>query len=257
MKEVFKFYINYLILKKRVLSIVCLLFSIVLFSQAGLTGVVHYESNYSQQNIDHYFSVRRKILKDKKSIQLFDKVYLNTKKIGSTLRFNFNEALFELDKKISVEDRINLVEKLNSISAGGIHKYYQNRTTRTLELQNCETLGECFIIVSKFKNWKLTQETKTIAGYLCYKATTTVTRKSKNIRVTAWYCPQLSVAFGPKDYNGLPGLILELDNSSMYYRATKIVLNPKEKVLIEKPTKGKIVSQEEYNKMSKVAWSKI
>ena len=43
----------------------------------------------------------------------------------------------------------------------------------------------------------------------------------------------------------------------MYYRATKLVLNPKEKVRIKKPTKGKRVSQEEYNKMSKAAWSKI
>tara|TARA_R110002033_G_scaffold77734_1_gene129229 strand:- start:821 stop:1576 length:756 start_codon:yes stop_codon:yes gene_type:complete len=247
-----KFYKKYLQMKKTLLFLYLLL-TINVFSQSSLTGVVHYESNYSRQTIDNYFSIRKKTVKNKKNKQFFDKVYLNTKSINSTLRFNLNEALFELDKKISIKDRGNLVEKLSSITAGGIHKYYQNRTTRTLELQNCETLGECFIIVSKFKEWQLTQETKKIAGYLCYKAISIV----KKINVVAWYCPQIPVSFGPKEYNGLPGLILELDNSSMYYRATKLILNPKEKVIIKKPTKGIRVSQKEFNEMSKAAWSKI
>ena len=147
-----KFYKKYLQMKKTLLFLYLLL-TINVFSQSSLTGVVHYESNYSRQTIDNYFSIRKKTVKNKKNKQFFDKVYLNTKSINSTLRFNLNEALFELDKKISIKDRGNLVEKLSSITAGGIHKYYQNRTTRTLELQNCETLGECFIIVSKFKEW--------------------------------------------------------------------------------------------------------
>jgi GLPGLI family protein len=244
-------------MKKKLQLITCILFSAALFSQSTLTGVVHYESNYSQQTIDNYFSNRRETVKNKKNKQLYDKIYLNTKRINSTLRFNLNEALFELDKKISIKDRGNLAEKLSSITAGGIHKYYQNANTKTLEIQNCETLGECFIIVSTFKKWQLSQETKKIAGYLCYKATTVVTRNKKKSNITAWYCPQIPVSFGPKEYNGLPGIILELDNSHIYFRATKLILNPKEKVLIKKPTKGKRVSQKEYSRMSKEAWSKM
>jgi GLPGLI family protein len=227
------------------------------YSQTKLTGVVHYESGISQQNIDNYFSKERKLLKNKERVKFMDNLLLNSKKVVSTLHFTLNEALFEVDKKLNTKDRGNITEKMSLIAAGGLNKYYQNTNTRTLETQNCVTLGECFIIVSPFKKWQLTQETKKIAGYLCYKATTVVTRNKKAIHITAWYCPQIPVSFGPKEYNGLPGLILEAQNNFRYLRATKLILNPKEKVLINKPTKGKKVSQKEYDKISKEAWAKF
>lgn len=227
------------------------------FSQSNLTGIVYYESGISQENIDNYFSKERKLLKKKEQIKFADNLFLNSKEVESTLRFSLKEAIYEVKKKLNLKEKGNIIEKTNLIAAGGFNIYYQNIITKTLEIQNCETLGECFIIISKFKKWQLTQETKTIAGYLCYKATTIETRNNKEINIIAWYCPQIPVSFGPKEYNGLPGLVLEVQNNFRYFRATKLVLNPKEKILIKKPTKGKRVSQEEYNRMSKEAWSKF
>ncbi len=242
---------------KNSLLLLCLFLITSAYSQTKLTGIVHYESGISQQNIDNYFSIERKTLKNKKRIAFMDNLLLNSKKIASTLQFTLNDAIYKVNKKLTIKDRGDITEKMNLIAAGGLNKYYQNRNKNSLEIQNCITLGECFIIVSKFKKWQLTQETKKIAGYLCYKATTVVKLNKKTINITAWYCPQIPVSFGPKDYNGLPGLVLEVQNNFRYFRATKLVLNPKEKVRIKKPTKGKRVSQEEYNKMSKTAWSKI
>ena len=242
---------------KKILFLVCLFLSVSLFSQSNLTGIVHYESGISQQNIDHYFSKVRNTLKKKEQIKFADNLFLNSKKVGSTLRFSLKEAIYEVKKKLNLKERGSIIEKTNLISAGGLNKYYQNTNTQTLEIQNCTTLGECFIIVSKFKKWKLTQETKKIAGYICYKATTVLIRNNKSIHIVVWYTPSIPVSFGPKEYNGLPGLVLEAQNNSRYFRATKLILNPKEKVIIKKPTKGIRVSQKEFNKMSKAAWSKI
>ena len=224
-----------------------------IYSQSTLTGLVHYESGISQHNIDNYFSKERNLIKSKERIKFMDNLLLNSKKVMSTLQFSLHEALFEVSKKLSIKDRGNIAEKTNFIAAGGQKKYYQNTLKKNLEIQNCQTLGDCFIIVSEFKKWQLTQETKKIAGYICYKATST----KKNIQVVAWYTPQVPVSFGPKEYNGLPGLILEVENNFRYIRATKLVLNPKEKVVIKKPIKGKRVSQKEFNKMSKEAFSKF
>jgi GLPGLI family protein len=66
--------------------------------------------------------------------------------------------------------------------------------------------------------------------------------------VVAWYCPKIPVSFGPKGYGDLPGLILELEEKNITFGAKKITLNPTN-IIIEKPSKYKIVSEIEYEKM--------
>jgi GLPGLI family protein len=73
----------------------------------------------------------------------------------------------------------------------------------------------------------------------------------KFIIVTAWYTPQIPVSTGPGEYHGLPGLILEVTADRTVMLCTKIVMNPKEKEAIEKPTKGDLVTRQEYNDIMK------
>ena len=67
--------------------------------------------------------------------------------------------------------------------------------------------------------------------------------------VTAWYTPEIPVSQGPSNYWGLPGLILEVNDGRTAILCSKIVLNADEKVVIEAPSKGKKVTQEEYDKI--------
>jgi len=71
------------------------------------------------------------------------------------------------------------------------------------------------------------------------------------IVVTAWYTPQIPVSSGPGEYQGLPGLILEVTADKTIMLCTKVVLNPKEKDVIEKPEKGEVVTRDEYNTIVK------
>lgn len=71
----------------------------------------------------------------------------------------------------------------------------------------------------------------------------------KERSVTAWYTPQIPVSQGPGMYWGLPGLILEINDGRTTILCNKITLNPEDKMVLEAPTKGKEVSQAEYNKM--------
>ena len=64
--------------------------------------------------------------------------------------------------------------------------------------------------------------------------------------VTAWYTPQIPVSSGPRSYHGLPGLILEINDGSETMICSKIVLNPKDKLSISEPSKGKKVNQKEF-----------
>jgi GLPGLI family protein len=65
--------------------------------------------------------------------------------------------------------------------------------------------------------------------YKCFKAIKEVLIKRKSgdlkMNVIAWYCPEIPSRFGPKDYHGLPGLIIELEDTHHIFYAEKIYLN--------------------------------
>ena len=73
----------------------------------------------------------------------------------------------------------------------------------------------------------------------------------KEVLVTAWYTPQIPVNQGPGDYWGLPGLILEVSSGRTTILCSKIEINPKDKVEIKAPTKGKVVTKEAYSEIVK------
>ena len=132
-----------------------------------------------------------------------------------------------------------------------------------------EVLGKKFLVKDELKSeeWKLGSETKFIGQYQCYKATRTTEiekiesvsfnessseepkRIKETITITAWYTMEIPVNNGPKMYWGLPGLILEVNDGSETIICSKIVLNPKDKVAIKEPTKGKTVNQAKFEEI--------
>lgn len=73
----------------------------------------------------------------------------------------------------------------------------------------------------------------------------------KENTITAWYCPEIPINHGPENYWGLPGLILEVNNGKTVILCSKLVLNSKEKVEIKPASKGKEVTQQEYEEIVK------
>lgn len=116
-------------------------------------------------------------------------------------------------------------------------------------------LDKYYFVSNDFKNdWILINETKSIQGYLCYKATfeKKIRLKKdtfKNILVTAWYCPSIPFSFGPKDYYNLPGLILELQEDKITFLASKISLNEKNPQNLELDLNKNIITDYEFYKL--------
>ncbi len=80
----------------------------------------------------------------------------------------------------------------------------------------------------EMNNWKITQDTATILGFLCQKAITTY----KGRKVVAYFTTTLPFPAGPKSYRGLPGLILSATNEA----ATEGLVA----IEIQHPFKGKV-----------------
>ena len=62
-------------------------------------------------------------------------------------------------------------------------------------------------------NWEITNISKKIGNFECTKATTIF----RGRKYEAWFTPEIPVPSGPWKLHGLPGLILEANDSSMKY----------------------------------------
>jgi GLPGLI family protein len=144
------------------------------------------------------------------------------------------------------------------------------------KLTATEIFGDAFLITDTIKklNWIMGDESKTIAGYLCKKATTTTKNirpsvrmfaaekstdkvnvpspKLEDIEVVAWYAVDLQSSAGPENYLGLPGVVLEvdIDKSTTVFSAQE-VLPLSDMSQLKAPKKGRKVTPEEYNKEMK------
>ncbi|SDU20649.1 GLPGLI family protein [Polaribacter sp. Hel1_33_78] len=193
-----------------------------------------------------------------------------------TLSFNKTESSFKEDVKLDAPGTAGR-RWGNNNGQGSIYKNLKDREM----IEDVEQFSKRFLVVEKMDQpkWEMGMETKKIGQYTCYKATMvkvdnkvdwgkmfsrrgnskkkdsteTVDKKEdvKMLAVTAWYTPQIPVSSGPGTYFGLPGLILEINEGRTTMLCTEIVMNPAETIEIKKPTKGKEVNREEYNKIVK------
>ncbi len=93
-------------------------------------------------------------------------------------------------------------------------------------------------------DWKLENDFKEISGYKCRKATCFDMLGNE---VIAWYSEDIPVSNGPKEFGGLPGLIVWLSAARRVYAIEKIVLNPKsDPIAFTNPTGGKEMTVKEF-----------
>lgn len=175
------------------------------------------------------------------------------KKILEELRFELkfkpSESIFNVQSNLKLEDNVYYGFAIGPYGRG---IYYSNDEKKEY-LTSIEAYGEIFLIKEDQLKWKITSERKKISGYSCYKAITIqeVKNNDKNVKVEiiAWFSTDIPVPFGPLQFVGLPGLILELEVGKDKFIMCKIELNPKKQISISKPNKGTRVTKEQFQKI--------
>ena len=86
--------------------------------------------------------------------------------------------------------------------------------------------------------WKLTDETRTIAGFSCRRANAII---MDSIYVVAFYTDEILTSGGPESFNGLPGMILgvALPHQHVTWFATKVEAVNVTDAQLAPPQKGK------------------
>lgn len=94
-------------------------------------------------------------------------------------------------------------------------------------------------------DWKIEDEMRPIAGYLCRKAVTTI---DDSVVVVAFYTVDIMVSGGPEGMNGLPGMILGLAIPRLYttWFAMSVELGPQEIAAFKPEKKSNHVNRDEF-----------
>ena len=95
--------------------------------------------------------------------------------------------------------------------------------------------------------WKITNETRTIANFECRKAVGII---CDSVYVVAFYTEEITISGGPESFSGLPGMILGIAIPRLYttWFATKVELVAPTGKDFTTPTKGKKANQKEIEK---------
>lgn len=192
------------------------------------------------------------------------------------LTFNKQECLYEEIQKLD-KPKAPSTGMVMSVTFSSNGKTYLDTKAKSKIVED-EIFGKEFLIVDALvkPDWKLVDETKKIGDYTCYKAEIIipVTEKQKSDFkdflkkqenkislfpmqepkdkvVTAWYTPEIPFSLGPRNYWGLPGLILEVNEGNLIMLCSKVTLSNKEVTKIKIPNTGKKVTQAKFDALEK------
>ena len=161
----------------------------------------------------------------------------------TTTYFDFigdsTKSIFKPGREVKLDPRM-----INEFAADK-NQVYTDFKTQKITAQK-PVYEETFLVddtLSKIK-WKLTSDTRMIAGYECRKA---VGILNDSIGVFAFYTDEIMVSGGPESITGLPGMILGLGIPKIHatWFATKVEVNNINMSNVTPATKGKKVTRAE------------
>ncbi|WP_405370060.1 GLPGLI family protein [Nonlabens sp. Asnod2-A12] len=235
-------------------------------AQQDFTGIAHYQSKMTMKQSEDSTQMAKL---EPAMREMIEEAMKKAGEAEFTLKFNRTESLYEKVKKLAAPKKpVNGMSMTIEMSGNGdtYGTTYKDLTAQTF-LREDNIQGKEFLVTDKIEklDWKVTGETKMIGKYTAMKATYTFPKEEKEESeeestsllnmvddkehvVTAWFTMDIPISNGPGIYQGLPGLILELNEGEITILCNKIEMNP-EDFEIKKPRKGKEISTEKFNKL--------
>lgn len=188
------------------------------------------------------------------------------------LTFANNQSIWKQAEKDDQDDDMSFnnngnTMQIKTISAGSDDVMYTNiETAKRTELR--ELANKKYIVEDSVRrmDWKLSDETKTILGHLCRKATsqkigtrTMMTMDNGQMdkkqitdtsNIVAWFTADIPVSIGPAEYQGqLPGAILEINvNNGKTLFTAREISDKVSPATIKEPKGNKKLTPAEFNK---------
>lgn len=220
---------------KKFIPLSFLIYSVFLFPIQAQNGAIDYNFHLNLQNYEEGYIYSAKLL------------FTNTESL-----FVYNSA--ELEGKPGFR-------KMVKYRSGNINGAMYSRSFDEVGNINYTNLSQKEMISREILNgkypvevkepipsldWTITEETKKIGKFTCYKAEL---KSFRGRNYTAWFTYELPVSIGPWKLQGLPGLILEAydDDAQIHIVAESIKYNAQgTPITIEKPQEKEVIDLDEF-----------
>lgn len=101
------------------------------------------------------------------------------------------------------------------------------------------------VLIEEDLDWKLLHDSATIAGLKCQKALVSYGGRDWE----AWFTKEIMVPEGPYVFHGLPGLIVQIKDSSEDFKFSLVYYKEKKKNIFFTPKKGKVLHFSEFKRL--------
>ena len=131
----------------------------------------------------------------------------------------FSKLLFTNDSINTVLEKQNAKNLKSPPKAAAMYEIIRDKKAKTLEVtyRSDDVVFRYFEDIPEL-NWVIQNERKTIQGYTCQRASSTF----RGRKYEAWFTPEIPIREGPYKFGGLPGLILEMQDSQKHFVYTCI-----------------------------------
>jgi GLPGLI family protein len=206
------------------------------------SGTIEFERRLNMFNL-----LKKQINKDNESYM--QQMYDNFKKTNPQFKVQKSVLSFSKDKSlyVPVPDEVtnnNYVWNAAPTVQQPNTAYHDLNTGMSI-IQK-KAFEEIFLLKDSTRkiNWKITDETRDIAGYTCRRANALI---MDSIYVVAFYTIEIPVSSGPESFTGLPGMILgvAVPHDDYTWFATKVTDMALPPNALNPPTKGKPVNTKE------------
>lgn len=204
------------------------------------SGTIEFE-----KKVNMFALIKKRINKDNESymttyFEEYKSKQPQFKTFKNTLSFSGNKSLY---KPVETDEAItnNYFGSDPSIDLKSV--IYTDLATQ-FSVSQKKVYEETFLVKDSTRkiNWKITDETRTIAGYECRRANALIL---DSIYVVAFYTDEILPSGGPESFTGLPGMILgvALPHDNVTWFATKVTDTTIPPAALAPPTKGKVLDK--------------
>ncbi len=210
---------------------------------------VFFYSNFLEaQNLDAYYTwqfIPSETIKNDPNEQIY--YQHTTRKFPFVLSVRNGISVFRPTEFIADQEFIDNEGYKTTVHKGELREYVCHKDfINNRIIINYEYFFKLYTLKDKLTSyeWELENEYKEISGYKCRKATCF---DMVGNEVIAWYSEDIPISNGPKEFGGLPGLIVWLSAARTIYAIDKIVFNPQtETVPFSIPKEGEEMTIQEF-----------